>query len=158
MTPLWDSLGHFHPLSVVSLSCDLKFPCWPSHLLPPQTHSGSKSSVRVSLSPSASNRQPGRPWASPCNGSEGMGRGTPYCPPGKPVQPCWGGAGAGRGMELSGDLFLQGLSPLEERWLNGRGVAIQLRVRPLWLNSRLLCGAGLLQSDVPHVCPFLLVA
>lgn len=33
-TPLWDSLGHFHPLSVLSFSCGPKFPCWPPICFP----------------------------------------------------------------------------------------------------------------------------
>lgn len=91
--------------SFPSIVCALFF-LWPevpllaSHLFPPQTHSGSKSSARVSLPPSASNGQPGRPWAnpsvlqaSPCNG-EGEGDSV-----------------------VTFALFLRGLSPFEERWL-----------------------------------------
>lgn len=52
------------PSIVCGPSFRWKVPFLASHLLPPQTHSGSKASARVSSAPSVSNRQPGRPWAS----------------------------------------------------------------------------------------------
>lgn len=52
------------PSIVCGLSFRWKVPLLASHLLPPQTHSGSKAAARVSSAPSVSNRQSGRPWAS----------------------------------------------------------------------------------------------
>lgn len=144
-TPLWDSLGHFHPLSVLSLSCGPKFPCWPPICFP----------LKPILVPDPllgfpcllPNRQPGRPWASPTV---------------LQASPC-----KGRGGRLSGDLcpFPPELSPLEERCLSSAFCTAQScyvsRSTPsVCLNGRLLCAWSCCVSDVPrpHFCPFLLIA
>lgn len=146
-TPLWDSLGHFHPLSVLSLSCGPKFPCWPPICFP----------LKPILFPDPLLGFPCLlPLRTASQGDLGQA----------PLSSRQAHARGGEGDSVvTFALFPPGLSPLEERCLSSAFCTAQScyvsRSTPsVCLNGRLLCAWSCCVSDVPrpHFCPFLLIA